>query len=358
MPRAPLVAGSYATVRFVYTAGHPIDDTGYLKIAFRYAGDFGRPQFAEPAAPNYCTVTTDGECLPVPRWDEKGHTRPWGPSLHVKITRGFLARGRKISVTFGGRAGGSPGWQVQTFCERTYEFKTLVDPIATYEFKELPRSPVLRIVPGKPVRAVCVTPSRVAVGRPFTYAVKTEDRWGNPTSKPCRFRHAGFRRPGVRRLRGRDPTTGLTARSNPIAVTDRTSFLYPRWADFHGQSEETIGTNSIDDYFRFARDRAFLDIAAHQGNDFQITDDFWKRINRATRRFYQPGRFVTFPGYEWSGNTPLGGDRNVYYRSEGGLISHSSRDLLPDKAPRPEDSHTADELFRRLRGPAPSPKKP
>ena len=27
----------------------------------------------------------------------------------------------------------------------------------------------------------------------------------------------------------------------------------------------------------------------------------------------EPGRFVTIPGYEWSGNTALGGDRNVFY---------------------------------------------
>ena len=45
------------------------------------------------------------------------------------------------------------------------------------------------------------------------------------------------------------------------------------WADFHGQSEETVGSNSIEDYFSYARDYSKLDIAAHQGNDFQITDE-------------------------------------------------------------------------------------
>ena len=30
------------------------------------------------------------------------------------------------------------------------------------------------------------------------------------------------------------------------------------WADLHGQSEETIGTNSAEDLILFARDRAFL----------------------------------------------------------------------------------------------------
>jgi len=28
------------------------------------------------------------------------------------------------------------------------------------------------------------------------------------------------------------------------------------------------------------------------------------------------GKFVIFPGYEWSGNTGLGGDRNVMFRDD------------------------------------------
>ena len=52
-------------------------------------------------------------------------------------------------------------------------------------------------------------------------------------------------------------------------------------------------------------------VTAHQGNDFEVSDVFWDTVNATTGRFYQPGAFVTFPGYEWSGNTPLGGDRNV-----------------------------------------------
>ena len=44
-PDVPVIAGAWATLRFIYTAGHPIDDTGYVKVVFRYASDFGWPQF-------------------------------------------------------------------------------------------------------------------------------------------------------------------------------------------------------------------------------------------------------------------------------------------------------------------------
>ena len=43
--------------------------------------------------------------------------------------------------------------------------------------------------------------------------------------------------------------------TNPIIVRDEVA-VARYWADLHGQSEETIGTNSIDSYFRFARDFA------------------------------------------------------------------------------------------------------
>ncbi len=56
--------------------------------------------------------------------------------------------------------------------------------------------------------------------------------------------------------------------------------LLPYWADLHGQSEETIGTNSARELIEFARDRAFLDAMSHQGNDFQITTPFWNELNK------------------------------------------------------------------------------
>jgi len=352
-PRGPVVAGSYVTLTYTYTVGHPVDDSGYVMIAFRQVGDFGPPQFADPAAPNYCSVQTTGDCRILPRWDPKGHRRPWSKALYLQVRFGFLDADEKVIVTFGDTSGGSPGWQMQTFCERTFEFKTLVDPIATFEFKELPRSPDVRIVPGEPVRAVCIAPSQVRLGRKFHYHLKLEDQWGNPTGRPKRLTHPGFSDPGVHAIEARDEVTGLPAVSNPIEVLADAPLVSRYWADFHGQSEETIGSNTIDDYYTFARDYARLDICAHQGNDFQVTDAFWDKVNETARRFYKPGKFVTFPGYEWSGNTPLGGDRNVYFKSEGGSISRSCRDLLPGGESSYPDSPTAADLFRNLNGPGP-----
>ena len=353
-PQTPFVAGSYATVTLTYTAGHPIDDTGFLKIVFRYAGDFGMPQFTESAMPNYCTATTNADCRIEPRWDVKGHTRPWGRALFLKIMGGFVNTGEQITICFGDTSGGSIGWQIQTFCEASFEFKTLVDPIATYRFKELSQSPMIRIIPGDSAKAVCIAPSRVNAGDSISYHIKLEDRWGNPTALPVKYTHPGFAEPGVRTITSEDKATGLSAVSNPIEAVDEESAISsdtPKrwWADFHGQSEETIGTNTVDAYFAFARDYALVDIAGHQGNDFQIIDAFWDKINETTKAFYTPGQFVTFPGYEWSGNTPLGGDRNVFYSSEGGKISRSCGDLLPVQETQNPHAANASDLFDFLK---------
>lgn len=348
--RKTAVAGEYVSLKYIYKAGHPIDDSGCIKIAFRFAGDFGVPQFAEKKAPNYCSIRTTGDCRIDPRWDPKGNTRPWGRSLYLKVTAGYLDSNDTVTVLFGDKSHGSPGLKMQTFCEQTFELKTLVDPIATYQFKELPVSPCIRIKAGEPARAVCIAPSQVEAGKKFSYALKLEDRWGNPVAKPRRLTHAGFASPGVHTVTAADEKTKLSATSNPIhAFSAKDKPRRRWWADFHGQSEETIGTNTITDYFTFARDYALLDIGGHQGNDFQISDEFWDEINAVTKEFNKPDSFVTFPGYEWSGNTPLGGDRNVYFTREGGAISRSCVELVPGNISTYASSNTADALFARLK---------
>ena len=120
----------------------------------------------------------------------------------------------------------------------------------------------------------------------------------------------------------------VLAESNPLCIIQDISNLH-YWGDLHGQSEETLGTNSVNDYFNFARNRAYLDILSHQGNDFQITEKFWNELNALTLKYNEPGRFITVIGYEWSGNTAVGGDRNILFRQEGRSIHYRRSGHLP-----------------------------
>ena len=157
--------------------------------------------------------------------------------------------------------------------------------------------------------------------------------------------------PGDLRIEMLGPDGAVLARSNPLRISESMT-LKPYWGDLHGQSEETIGTNSAREFFEFARDRAFLDVCSHQGNDFQITTAFWNHLNDLTAEFNDDGRFIAFPGYEWSGNTGLGGDRNVLFLDEGRQIhrsSHALVDDLSDLSDLETDAHSAQDLFEALK---------
>jgi hypothetical protein len=151
---------------------------------------------------------------------------------------------------------------------------------------------------------------------------------------------------GLLRIRVFDGAGKLLTTSNPLLIEDGEHSGY--WADLHGQSGESIGIGASLDYFEFARDCAFLDAASHQANDFQVNNAFWKYLNGLTAEFHVDHRFVTFPGYEWSGNTGVGGDRNVYFREEGRQIHRSSHALLPDREDIATDAPTATALFEAI----------
>ena len=94
---------------------------------------------------------------------------------------------------------------------------------------------------------------------------------------------------------------------------------------------------------------AFLDATSHQGNDFQITSEFWSELNGITAEFNEDGKFIAFPGYEWSGNTGLGGDRNVLYKQEGRQIHRSSHALVDDLSDVDSDANSAQSLFDAIK---------
>src|SRR5262245_27310503 len=375
-PSGPFVAGSHAELTLVYTAGtFGIDDSGMLKVSWRTTSDMAKPQFSEPSAPNYTTVeASNGARLEY--WVDRLNVRPWVNTLLVRVGRGFLRAGDTLTVCLGDRRQGSPGLRLQTNCEERFELKVYVDAFATYEFTEIPLSPGFALVAGPAQRWKAILPSLVAVGEPFRLAIVAEDLWGNatrvdrplvlvpsrpignlpagivpgPQKEPLIFDDLTVAGPGDIEVRLTAAETGEeVARANPLRVVANAP-LRRYWGDLHGQSGETVGTNPAESYFRYARDKAFVDIVGHQGNDFQITDAFWQELNRLTAAFDEPGRFVCVPGYEWSGNTGLGGDRNVFYRREGRAIHRSSRILVAGQDPQQTDCYTAKDLFRALSG--------
>ena len=337
VPAGPFIAGTHAELTLVYTAGtFGIDDTGMVKISWRTTSDMSKPQFDKPQAANFTTVeASNGAKLEV--WFDRLNIRPFANTLLIRVGRGYLRAGDTLTVRLGDRRQGSPGFRLQTNVEANVELKTSVDAFATYEFCELPVQPAFDLVPGPAVSWKAILPSLVVAGEPFRLAVVAEDKWGNATADANQVFQLVSSQPvcglpnrlEIRSGDGAHVIENLVvgtegdvelrlmakgeelARANPLRVVKQAA-LRRYWGDLHGQSGETIGMGTADAYFRYARDAAFIDMVGHQGNDFQITDAFWKELNRLTAAFDVPGKFVCLPGYEWSGNTGMGGDRNIF----------------------------------------------
>ena len=195
-PSGSFEAGSYQSFTLVYTAGRfGIDDTGSIKIGFRFATDFGPVQFTSPEAPGYTTVEASNGATLEAKWEFKRNIRPWSRSLYIGVVKDFLAPWDTITVRFGDRRFGSPGIRLQTYCEREFEFRVFADPIATYDYVALPQNPKIAIVPGPGVRWRAVAPTLIRSERLFGF---TSSRRTNGethrTSSAARFDWRAARR--------------------------------------------------------------------------------------------------------------------------------------------------------------------
>ncbi len=374
-PKGAFEARSVQTFRLVYTVGrYGLDDTGSIRVVFRFVGDGGAPQFDDPAGYDYVTAETSTGANIKLGYGNTGHQRPFFKALTARLSGGYLREGDTITIVFGDTSQGSPGMRLQTFCESGFEFKVLADVCAVGHYVPLPESPSIAIVPGEPVQWRAVIPTLRRPDERFHLGLKAEDKWGNPSHKAQGRLHLipslpvdglpdevdfplgekalmldnlSVAEEGDLRI---DVMAGNTrvAEAGPLLIRSGPYSGY--WGDLHGQSGESIGINTAREYFDFARNKAFLDVSSHQANDFQVNNAFWDLINELTAHHQEDGRFVTFPGYEWSGNTAVGGDRNVFFRTEGRPINRSSHALLPDRSDLDTDANDARILFDKLEG--------
>jgi hypothetical protein len=371
-----VVAGGRVALELVYTAGlFGIDDSGALRVTLRYASDLANPQFSEPGAANYVSAEASNGAVLELTFDARTGKRPFTRTLLIRVLRGFLRSGETITLRFGDVRFGSPGLRFQTAAEEKFQFRVAVDAMSAGVFREI-AAPSISVVAGRAAKWCAVLPTICRPGARVSLGLRADDVWGNPALLEDAVYHlkwtpaheglpATLSIPRGRRACSTDFTApsefGLyrceihsaggdrLAESNFMSVASSDQPL-ALWADMHGQSEETMGLNSADSYFGFAKYMSFLDVVGHQGIDFQMTDAFFARLNQLTAAFNQDDRFVTLPGYEWAGNTGLGGDRNVYYASEQGAVLYRSSTALIDEAPMPGTiARTASELFTKLR---------
>lgn len=379
-PISHVVAGEIGSWTLTYVVGkYGIDDTGSIKIAWRNPSDWEMPQFKDPTARGYTTVSHKGNaCLAV---ELETFERPFNNSLLIRVYDGFLTEGDSITVVFGDRSAGSPGMRAQTFCEEEHEFRVYVDPYGSRRYRRLPNDISFPIYSGPTCELHAVLPSTFDPKRDNHILLRAMDYYGNIAedfsddvtltllSPDCPQGTETIPLPAQRWSQGllrlswpwQAPTngiwyvqataaqSGLSALSNPCLVGAKGPHLY--FGDMHGQTSSTVGTGSLDRYFSFARDCAGIDFTAWQGNDFQVSDQKWNDVREATKRYWKDGEFVTFLGYEWSGLTPNGGDHNIYFLDDSPVFYPNSNWLEePGSTDPANNAPTLPDLLEKVAG--------
>ncbi|MGH2562854.1 MAG: DUF3604 domain-containing protein, partial [Thermomicrobiales bacterium] len=355
-PADTVVAGAYGAWTLTYRAGrHGIAPGGRLAVAWLWPSDWERPQFNRPAASGYTTLKSSGQCRLTGSFHRDLALHPWDHVITLTVANAALHAGELIEMTLGDTASGGPGIRAQTFQESVSEFHVLVDPDGSGELIALPESPAVRVIGGPARRLVLTAPTDVVVGEPFTVSLRVEDRWNNPS--PTYHGRVTLRLapddPGsTYRLRGEDggvariPATldqpgifrpvvkddgGLATAGNPIICHAAPPRFRRFWGDPHsGQSRAGCGAGSVAEHFHHLRHTAAVDFGTHQGNCFMVSAADWAETCRITREFNQEGEFVAFLGYEWSGESAVGGDHNVIFLDDDQPIRRCSHSLLTD----------------------------
>lgn len=377
-PGGNVEAGAWGTWTLTYHVGrYGVDDGGTIVLSRRFASDWARPQTEAPGEAHYASAATSGSASLKLRWDPKSNVRPWQQGLAVDVFDSYLAEGDTVAIVLGDRTGGGAGTRAQTFCEKNFRFRLFVDCFGSNRFIEAADTPAVSIAPGAPARLALHGATEQAPGETSWMLVKLEDVWGNPCHDinaeislaaeggVCRGLPGSVRfkrgEPAVVRLENLRWTPGSCGRirgeagggippaySNYMRAVEKKHRWRPFWGDLHGQSGETVGTNTVDDYFAFARDMAGAQFSCHQGNDFQVTENTWGAIRSATRKYNEPGRFVTFLGVEWSAVTGMGGDRNVMYLGDDGPLHRTSHWQIDDWRDQHADRYPLDALYETM----------
>ena len=375
-PETEVVCGSYGTWTATYVVGRHGMDNG-AGLCLSKGGNWGKLQADTPAGADYVTARTSGPAkLAV---GNEAHFTPAGAGLTVRVRDGSLNCGDTITLVLGDTSAGGPGHLAPTWVQDRVDLVVHVDPYGKGTFALLPDTPCFRLIAGPAARLRVIAPSQAVVDQPVEVLVRAEDRWCNtasrhtgrvqlwattegdrlPLANGYGFRDAdrglhriaiSLPRTGVCQIEAIDEDSGMSTLSNPVVCHGEALPLQLLWGDIHGQTGETGGTGTMEGYFSYGRSAAALDFCAHTGNDHSLASADYEMLKRRVREAHDPAEFVTFLGYEWSGNTPNGGDHNVYYLGDDGPIHRSSHWQLEDQGDGHDDRLTVQHLCDTYRG--------
>ncbi len=353
------VAGTWTEVEIAITIrGREIEPGQRLGLGVPFG--FPSPQLDDPSSDAYTTAEgPEGAELALSPMEGREHF------VWITVQRGKLKPGDTLLVHYGDRSAGSPGVRLPK-----RSLRQMLLPC----FREsdtpglLSSSPRVTVRPNKPAGFRVHLPGTARPGERVQLRVVAQDEYGNCPAVSGRVevvnRDAGPDLPteialehgrgdsllqapdrGVVRVCVRDDKSGAEGVSNPMEIAAGDEHLF--FGDIHAHTELSYDAGgSIDEMYEYARDVAGLDFAAaadHQtaiaglrgkcghvggipGVTFESMPPRWEATCDAAARLHEPGRFLTFVGFEFAPHE-FDGHRNVYWLDDHPEMLHASGDI-------------------------------
>ncbi len=336
----PHEAGSMGTLRQTWRVGtRPMETGGGFWVARHFAANYGQFQAIDPAAPGYISITSNDddavfEPVTIMASGPHGGFRAPQPAISFQLVEGVLDRGSSVTITYGDTSAGGPGLRIPTFQSERMPFPIYIDLDGSEEWRPLDITPFI-VAGGTVTRVHGFGPSVVEPNETFEFSVRAEDQYYNRAtgeipafevlfndevvattpagSGAVNVVELSIAEPGVQWVSLRSADGRIVGKANPILVeASPQQRIY--WGDTHAHSGYSEGIGTVKQFMEYARDDARLDFVTHSEHDIWLDAGEWALIRKATADYDQPGKFITYLGWEWTRHTRFGGHHNVLFR--------------------------------------------
>ncbi len=233
----------------------------------------------------------------------------------------------------------------QCFIQRRRPFYLYIDPKGKGDYKE---PEVFHMdVRGNDLESIrIVAPSMVSKNQRFDVIVRFEDAYGNLTGRfeeksLIELTYEGlrenlswklfipetgfialpnlyFNEEGIYKFKLTNIGTGDVFYSMPIKCFQETE-MFAYWGLLHGESERYDSVENIESSLRNFRDDKSQQFFASSPFEWdkETSNEEWKHISNQINDFNEAERFVTFLGFQWSGEKCEEGVRTIIYNKDG-----------------------------------------
>ena len=349
-----------------------IEPGGVICIASRHVSDIGNAQTKNPEDDNYIEFFADSGDVSL-TFEPRPGEHPWNRGFSLVVSSGELHKGETVTIL----AGGGRGFRAQSFSETNSGFRLgvkqnqnapwIVSPKNEADMFEVTGADAIRIRAYvkdanscRPEKMLCVKMEDIhsnigSLAEDVELGVYLDDAkyLGKITMDK-----KGVFMGGIYCVPSDGKWHSLTVASDDGRFFARTNQFGPSlsegkniyFGDIHSQSGLCDGTNSPKYLYDYAKTAAGLDFASVTSHDMELDDMAWEQIKKETKSANEPGSFVSFLGYEWSGSEKAGGDNNIYYKSDEGELVRNMAWKNQWCAPNlPDESNDLAETIAKIR---------